>query len=84
VIDLPPLDLVLSPWALGLLGLLIGSFLNVVIHRLPAMLERQWWSDVAEQLRDRDSFRRTFAAEAPPGLQQAGSACGAPSARWAG
>jgi len=24
------------------LGLLIGSFLNVVIHRLPVMLERQW------------------------------------------
>ncbi len=26
----------------GLLGLLIGSFLNVVIHRLPKMMERQW------------------------------------------
>jgi leader peptidase (prepilin peptidase)/N-methyltransferase len=25
-----------------LLGLLVGSFLNVVIHRLPRMLERQW------------------------------------------
>jgi len=25
-----------------LLGLLIGSFLNVVIHRLPKMLEREW------------------------------------------
>ena len=74
MIDLPPLDLLLSPWGLGLLGLAIGSFLNVVIFRLPAMLERQWWSDVAEQLRDRDSFRRTFAAEAPPGLQQAGTA----------
>ena len=74
MIDLPPLDLVLSPWALGLLGLLIGSFLNVVIHRLPAMLERQWWSDVAEQLQDSDSFRRTFAAEAPPGLKQASTA----------
>ena len=26
----------------GLLGLIIGSFLNVVIHRLPRMLERDW------------------------------------------
>ncbi|VWX58007.1 Leader peptidase / N-methyltransferase [Burkholderiales bacterium 8X] len=26
----------------GILGLLIGSFLNVVIYRLPKMLERQW------------------------------------------
>ena len=35
-----------APWALslltGLLGLVIGSFLNVVIHRLPIMLERDW------------------------------------------
>lgn len=27
---------------MGLLGLVIGSFLNVVIHRLPKMLERDW------------------------------------------
>ena len=27
---------------IGVLGLLIGSFLNVVIHRLPLMLQRQW------------------------------------------
>ena len=26
----------------GIIGLLIGSFLNVVIHRLPKMLEAQW------------------------------------------
>ncbi|MEK7190911.1 MAG: prepilin peptidase, partial [Pseudomonadota bacterium] len=26
----------------ALLGLVIGSFLNVVIHRLPIMLERLW------------------------------------------
>ncbi|WP_049751649.1 prepilin peptidase [Halorhodospira halophila] len=26
----------------GLFGLLVGSFLNVVVHRLPAMLERRW------------------------------------------
>ena len=26
----------------GLGGLLVGSFLNVVIHRVPLMLEREW------------------------------------------
>lgn len=26
----------------GVLGLLIGSFLNVVVHRLPKIMERQW------------------------------------------
>jgi len=40
----------LSPWVLALLGLCIGSFLNVVIHRLPLMLERDWKLDSAEML----------------------------------
>ncbi len=31
-----------------LLGLAIGSFLNVVIHRLPLVLERQWRAQAAE------------------------------------
>lgn len=32
----------------GLFGLLIGSFLNVVIYRLPKMMERQWADECAE------------------------------------
>jgi leader peptidase (prepilin peptidase)/N-methyltransferase len=32
----------------GVFGLLVGSFLNVVIHRLPKMLERQWAAECAE------------------------------------
>jgi leader peptidase (prepilin peptidase)/N-methyltransferase len=32
----------------GLVGLLVGSFLNVVIHRIPIMLEREWKSQCAE------------------------------------
>lgn len=32
---------------MGLLGLLIGSFLNVVIHRLPKMMELQWQQECA-------------------------------------
>lgn len=31
----------------GLLGLVTGSFLNVVIHRLPLMLQRQWQRECA-------------------------------------
>jgi len=42
--DSPPLLLACAI----LIGLLIGSFLNVVIHRLPLMLHRQW----AGQCRD--------------------------------
>lgn len=32
----------------ALAGLCIGSFLNVVIHRLPKMMERQWRAECAE------------------------------------
>ena len=32
----------------GLFGLLVGSFLNVVIYRLPKMMERQWAAECAE------------------------------------
>lgn len=39
-----PLGLALS----ALFGLLFGSFLNVVIHRLPQMLERRWAAECAE------------------------------------
>jgi leader peptidase (prepilin peptidase)/N-methyltransferase len=36
------------PAASGILGLLVGSFLNVVIHRLPRMMEREWQCQCAE------------------------------------
>ncbi len=36
----------------GLLGLLVGSFLNVVIHRVPRMLERSWRYECALLLED--------------------------------
>ena len=43
--NLPP-----AVWLSGalLFGLLVGSFLNVVIHRLPRMLERDWHAQCAE------------------------------------
>jgi len=34
----------------AVLGLLVGSFLNVVVHRLPIMLERQWQREAQEVL----------------------------------
>ena len=42
----------LSPAVLGVLGLLVGSFLNVVIHREPVLLLRGWLADMAESLQD--------------------------------
>ena len=36
----------------GVLGMLIGSFLNVVIHRLPRMMERQWAAECRQYGQD--------------------------------
>jgi leader peptidase (prepilin peptidase)/N-methyltransferase len=38
----------LFPWIAAALGLAVGSFLNVVIHRLPRMLQAQWKAQCAE------------------------------------
>jgi leader peptidase (prepilin peptidase) / N-methyltransferase len=46
-----PLDPLNGPLLILLatvLGLLVGSFLNVVIHRLPQMMERQWAAECAQ------------------------------------
>jgi leader peptidase (prepilin peptidase) / N-methyltransferase len=51
---------VLHAGIFGVLGLLVGSFLNVVIYRLPKMMEKQWADEVAEfkgeTLADKDTF----------------------------
>jgi len=38
----------LFPWIAAVLGLAVGSFLNVVIHRLPRMLQAEWKAQCAE------------------------------------
>lgn len=38
----------------GLMSLFVGSFLNVVIHRLPIMMERDWRAGLAELDAERD------------------------------
>ena len=42
------LDTTVFAAACGLFGLLFGSFLNVVIHRLPKMMENDWQCQCAE------------------------------------
>lgn len=43
-----PMDPVVFAGLAALFGLAVGSFLNVVIHRLPKMMERQWRAECAE------------------------------------
>ena len=47
---MPAIEVLLSPFVLALLGICVGSFLNVVIHRLPLMLERGWKQESADML----------------------------------
>ena len=65
---MPLPEFLLSPASLALLGLVVGSFLNVVVHRLPRMLERQWWEDAAHQFGDAGSHARVFAQPAPAAM----------------
>ena len=48
----------------AVLGLAVGSFLNVVIYRLPIMLDRQWRAQCAE-LAGHDPHATTVAADHP-------------------
>ncbi|MFN3703197.1 prepilin peptidase [Thermomonas sp.] len=57
------------PAAAGL-GLLVGSFLNVVILRLPARMEWQWRRDAREILEEPDLYDPP-----PPGIVVEGSHC---------
>jgi len=41
-------DAAVFPWVALAFGLCVGSFLNVVIHRLPKMMEREWRQQCAE------------------------------------
>ena len=60
-------ELWFSPLALAVLGLCVGSFLNVVAYRLPKVLEREWWLDVAEnQLGDADAWQRVSGRKGAP------------------
>lgn len=43
-----------------ILGLLVGSFLNVVIYRLPIMMQRQWRADCLECLEQEPEPQETF------------------------
>src|SRR5450759_890232 len=59
------------------LGLVIGSFLNVVIYRLPVMLDREWRAQALELLPSADSAATTIPSLSAErfGLSTPRSAC---------
>ena len=46
--------------SMALLGLFVGSFLNVVIYRLPVMMQRGWESQCRELLELGETQNETF------------------------
>ncbi|MEM1188713.1 MAG: A24 family peptidase [Pseudomonadota bacterium] len=66
---------------LALLGLIVGSFLNVVILRLPRMLQREWKQDCRAllELPEEDAEQDRFSLAYPD--SQCPS-CGAPIRAW--
>jgi leader peptidase (prepilin peptidase)/N-methyltransferase len=64
----------------ALYGLVLGSFLNVLVYRLPVMLERQWHNQAREFLE-----LAPASSDRPISLLQPGSrcpSCGAPVRPW--
>ena len=61
--------------SVGLLGLIVGSFLNVVIHRLPIMLEREWRRDCQQFLGQDSEASVQTETESPWNLIWPGSHC---------
>lgn len=59
-----PAEFWMSPWVLGLLGLCVGSFLNVVVFRLPLRMELEWLQDSGEFLQDEAMLARTLKPDA--------------------
>jgi leader peptidase (prepilin peptidase)/N-methyltransferase len=61
--------------AAALFGLVVGSFLNVVILRLPRIMEQQWRADCNDLLDGEPSARTTADAAIPLSLSHPGSHC---------
>lgn len=67
------------PWVALVLGLCIGSFLNVVIHRLPRMMEREWQAQCAELAGKAPAAQEPYNLVAP---RSACPSCGHRIAAW--
>ena len=50
----------------SILGLIVGSFLNVVIYRLPIMLEREWQREISAATMNNEAGEEFTATGSPP------------------
>ena len=61
-----------SPAVLGVFGLLVGSFLNVVIYRKPIIMMREWLLDTGGMLGEGEVWKGVFGKPQPAELVEAG------------
>jgi leader peptidase (prepilin peptidase)/N-methyltransferase len=80
--------IVATPWlaslVVGFIGLCVGSFLNVVIYRMPLMMENEWRNDCSIILKDQLDQNVTPPVYVPMTLSQPASRCSscAHKIRW--
>ncbi len=65
----------LFPLFASIFGLLVGSFLNVVIHRLPIMMEREWKKECIDCFPDLNSTPNSPQQDEPFNLSLPRSRC---------
>lgn len=59
---------------MGFAGLVVGSFINVVVHRVPKALERNWLHESADMLTDPVELARASELSAPEASKVSGAA----------
>jgi leader peptidase (prepilin peptidase) / N-methyltransferase len=79
IVDLYSANAALFAGSVFLLGLIVGSFLNVVIYRLPIILEREWHAQAAEVLATPPAPAERFTLSTP---RSACPSCKAPIKAW--
>lgn len=61
-----------SPVVMGIFGLLVGSFLNVVIHRKPIIMMREWLLDTGGMFGEGEVWKTVFGKPQPAEITETG------------
>lgn len=67
------LSMLNNPIFFGIWGLLVGSFLNVLVYRLPKMMEQDWAQGFIDTLKDLEALKSIFPAHLAEKLFKANS-----------
>lgn len=62
-----------NPIFFGLWGLVVGSFLNVVVYRVPKIMEQNWAQGLIDTLKDLEALKSIFSSQLAEKLFKANS-----------